>query len=36
MHTPHRQSFSQGFRQNYRPRRAVRLPGWARSLWRWL
>lgn len=23
-------------RQNYRPRRALRLPTWARSIWSWL
>jgi len=24
------------YRQNYRPRRAWRIPSWARSLWCWL
>ncbi len=24
------------YRQNYRPHPAIRLPRWAKSLWRWL
>jgi len=24
------------YRQHYRPHHSFRVPGWARSLWRWL
>ena len=24
------------YRQNYRPRRALKLPVWARTIWSWL
>lgn len=24
------------YRENYQPRRVIRLPGWALLLWRWL